>query len=395
MNEQSPTRSPSLQTLCISGGHRPSPENTAVSGSIVQSSTFLVGDDVYEKVAAGRDDEVLIYTRYGNPTLSAVQKRLASLEGAEECLVFSSGMAAMNAALLANLERGAHILAARQLYGGNWDLICDGLAQMGFEVTLFDVEDLDACAAALRPETSVVLVESLSNPLMTVADLPRIAEIARNGDARLVVDATFVSPVVQRPLELGAHLVMHSASKFLGGHSDLIGGVVCGSREEMLRVRPWLKRAGGCMDPHAAYMLDRGLKTLYLRVRTQCATATRLAAFLNEHERVERVLHPSLATHSSHAIAERLLEQPGAMLSLVLKDGDDAALEVVHALNLALEAPSLGGVETLVGLPRYMSHAHLSPAERQACGILPGTVRVSVGIEDPLDLIADFRQALG
>lgn len=394
MNPSQSSSDLSPSTLCIHAGHRPSKARPEVVAPIVQSTTFLSDDDVYAMIAEERGDEALIYTRYGNPTLENVQTRLARLEGAEASLVFSSGMAAMHAALMACLQPGDHVLAAEQLYGGNWELLTHALPKMGFAVTLCDVEDLDAFAAAARPETRLVICESISNPTMAVADLPRIADIAHAVGAKLLVDATFATPILQRPLELAADLVLHSASKYLSGHSDIVSGVVSGSSEDMKRLRSWLRRAGGCMDPHAAFLLERGLKTLALRVRAHCEGAARLASFLSEHERVERVLYPGLATHPTHELGQRLMRGFGGMMSFVLRGDDAAATRVAHRLEIALEAPSLGGVETLVSLPCYMSHSGLTPEERGAAGIPPGMMRLSVGIEDPDDLIADFAQAL-
>jgi cystathionine beta-lyase/cystathionine gamma-synthase len=227
-----------------------------------------------------------------------------------------------------------------------------------------------------------------------VSDVARIADVAHESGARVVVDATFATPILQKPLALGADLVVHSATKYLGGHSDLIGGAVCGSRELMKPVYRWLQLAGGCMDPHAAFLLDRGIKTLSLRMRAHAAGAQRVAEKLARHPRVRRVLYPGLASHPSHALAKKSLALPGGMLSFVVEGGDEAALRVVRALELALEASSLGGVESLVSLPFNTSHVKLSAAERAAVGIPPGLVRVSIGIEDPDDLIADFERAL-
>jgi cystathionine beta-lyase/cystathionine gamma-synthase len=230
---------------------------------------------------------------------------------------------------------------------------------------------------------------------MGVADVPAIARAAHAAGAKLVVDATFATPILQRPLALGADVVVHSATKYLGGHSDLIGGAACGSAELLRGAFRWLQLGGGCMDPHAAFLLDRGIKTLPLRMRAHVDNAQRLAAWLAAHPRVRTVLYPGLAGHASHARAKALLAAPGGMLSFVVEGGDAAALRFVRRLELALEASSLGGVETLVSLPFNTSHVRMSAAERESFGIPPGLVRVSVGIEDVADLIADFGRALG
>jgi cystathionine beta-lyase/cystathionine gamma-synthase len=389
-------RSPrlSLASLCIHAGRRATPGDAAVVAPIVQSTTFLLDDRSYAEMLAGRVDQALIYTRLGNPTLDAVEQKIAALEGAEEAYVFASGMAAIHAAVISLVQSGARIVAHRELYGSTWDLFHNFLSRFGVATTFVDLSDERALVAAMREEPAVVYCESISNPTLNVSDIPRIAEVAHAAGARVVVDATFATPMLQRPLALGADLVVHSATKYLGGHSDLIGGAVCGSKELMRPVYRWLQLAGGCMDPHAAFLLDRGIKTLPLRMRAHSSGAQIVAERLSKNPRVERVLYPGLASHPSHALAKKVLEQPGGMLSFIVRGGDEAALRVVRHLKVALEASSLGGVESLVSLPFNTSHVRLSAAERLAAGIPPGFVRVSVGIEDPEDLIADFEQAL-
>jgi cystathionine beta-lyase/cystathionine gamma-synthase len=383
-----------LATRCIHAGYRASPAQRAVVAPIVHSTTFLLDDASYAHMLAGRVDEALIYTRLGNPTLDVVQARLAALEETEHALVFSSGMAAIHAALLACLRSGDRVVAHRELYGSTWDLLVNFLAPLGIQGEFVDLDDEAELARALRRGARVVYCESISNPTLHVADLPGLARAAHAAGARLLVDATFASPALQRPATLGADLVLHSATKYLGGHSDLTAGVVCGSRADLRAVYRWLQLGGGCLDPRVASELDRGLKTLPLRVRAHCANARALAGWLREQPAVLRVLHPSLPDHPCHARARELLDDCGGMLSFVLRGGDEAALRFVRALELALEASSLGGVETLVSLPFNTSHARLDRAQREGAGIPPGMVRVSVGIEDPADLVADFAQAL-
>jgi cystathionine beta-lyase/cystathionine gamma-synthase len=381
-------------TLCVHAGHRAHPGNAAVVAPIVQSTTFLLDDRSYANMLAGRVDEALIYTRLGNPTLDAVERKIAALEGAEEAYVLASGMAAIHAAVMSLVQSGSRILAHRELYGSTWDLFRNFLPRLGITTSFVDLGDERALAAALREKPAVVYCESISNPTMNVSDIPKIARAAHAAGARVVVDATFATPILQRPLALGADLVAHSATKYLGGHSDLIGGAVCGSKELMRPVFRWLQLAGGCMDPHAAYLLDRGIKTLPLRMRAHAAVAQRVAERLEQHPRVKRVLYPGLASHPSHELARSLLALPGGMMGLVIDGGDEAALRSVRKLKVAIEASSLGGVETLVSLPFNTSHVKLSAGEREAAGIAPGFVRVSIGIEDADDLIADFEQSL-
>jgi cystathionine beta-lyase/cystathionine gamma-synthase len=381
-------------TLCVHAGHRASPGTKEVVAPIAQTSTFLLDDAAYARMLGGKVDEAWIYTRIRNPTLDVVQRRIAALEGAEACLVFASGMAAIHASILSIVKSGSRIVAHRELYGSTWDLFVNYLAPLGIETALADLNDEADRARALSKGADVVYCESISNPTMCVADVPGIARDAHRAGARLVVDATFATPILQRPLELGADLVVHSATKYLSGHSDLIGGAACGGTEAMRGVFRWLQLGGGCMDPHAAFLLDRGLKTLPLRMRAHVDNATRLAERLARHPRVATVLYPGLAEHPSHALAREVLSAPGGMLSFAVAGGDAAALRFVRGLKLALEASSLGGVETLVSLPFNTSHVKLSAEERTAAGIVPGLARVSVGIEDAEDLIADFEAAL-
>ncbi len=393
MSQHTPDPKWSVATLCVHGGHRPTPEAPDVVAPTSRSSTFLQDETTYAKIAAGRTAEALVYTRYGNPTLDSVERSLAVLEGAERALVFASGMAALHAAVLGTARTGSTIVASKQLYGGTRDLLLGGFSELGFVIREFDVADPESLARAMSADVSLVLCESVSNPTLVVADLPRIVALAHAGGAKVLVDATFVTPILERPIEHGVDLVMHSATKYLGGHSDLIAGVICGGRTELDTVWTWRKRAGGCLDPEAAFLLARGLKTLAIRMRAHCEGAAHLAGVLAGHPRVVRVLHPALPSHPSHSVAARLLELPGGMVSFEVASGE-AALTIARSLTLALDAPSLGGVETLVSLPAFMSHVHLTEEERLAVGIRAGLVRVSVGIEDPRDLERDFVQAL-
>jgi cystathionine beta-lyase/cystathionine gamma-synthase len=383
-------------TVCIHGGHRASAATPAVVHPVVHSTTFRLDDDAYSCMVSGRTHEALIYTRIRNPSLDVVQQRIARLEGAERAIVFASGMAAIHAAVMGCMEKGGRLIAHKEIYGSAWDLFANLLAPLGIEAHFVDLADPAERAreiAAAKP--AVVYCESITNPTMSVLDLPAIAKAARAHGAALIVDATFATPLLQRPLALGADLVVHSATKYMGGHSDLIGGCLAGSSARTAAAYRWMQLAGGCMDPHAGFLLDRGLKTLPLRMKAHVENATLLARWLELHPRVTAVLYPGLKSHPSYPIAQRVLSAPGGMLSFVLEGGDAAALRFVRALGLALEASSLGGVETLLSLPFNTSHARMSEAQRLEGGIPPGLVRVSVGIEDPQDLIDDFEQALG
>lgn len=384
----------SLATLCVHGGRRASPEDPPLALPVVRSSTFLQTAESRAAIEDGRWNDALVYARYGNPTCAAVERTLARLEGAEASLLFASGMAAMHAALVSCTRPGSTVLVARQLYGGTLDLLDNGLSRFDVRCALFDAEDPASIEAVEAEDLALVVCESVSNPILIVADVPHVARLAHARGAKVLVDATFATPLLQRPLELGADIVMHSATKYLSGHADVTAGVLAGTLAELRPIRDWRKRAGGVLDPESAFLLERGIKTLALRMRAHAEGAEVLARALSEHPRVARVHYPGLESHPSFELGRRLLGAPGGMLSFEVVGGDPAARELARRLRLAFDAPSLGGVETLVSLPASMSHAHLSRAERESAGIRPGLVRVSVGIEDPRDLVRDFRDAL-
>ena len=383
-----------LATVCVHGGRRASSEDPALALPVVRSSTFLQTAESRAAIDDGRWNDALVYTRYGNPTCAAVEATLARLEGAQSSLLFASGMAALHAAMVSCTRPGSTVLVAEQLYGGTLDLLDNGLSQFDVRREFFDVADPASIDAVRADDINLVVCESVSNPILLVADIPHIARRAHARGAKLLVDATFATPIAQRPLELGADIVMHSATKYLSGHSDVTAGVLAGDASELRPIRDWRKRAGGVLDPESAFLLERGIKTLALRMRAHAEGARTLARALAEHPRVARVHYPGLETHPSFELAGRLLRSAGGMLSFEVVGGDPAARACSDRLRLAFDAPSLGGVETLVSLPASMSHAHLSPAERESAGIRPGLVRVSVGIEDPADLVQDFRDAL-
>ncbi|MFT7671349.1 MAG: cystathionine beta-lyase/cystathionine gamma-synthase [Planctomycetota bacterium] len=381
-------------TLCVHAGRRPQAGDSAVVTPIYQTSTFLPSEADYELVKEGRGFESRVYSRYGNPSVVVPELRIAALEGAEEARLFSSGNAAMHAVVMSTALPAGHVLAASKLYGGTRAQLDSCLQAAGGSVTYVDFDDRDLLRDAFQSNTRLLICESLANPTLEVADIPFLGELAHANNALLAVDATFATPIHQRPLELGADLVIHSASKYIGGHSDLIAGAVAGPGKLMSRVTSWRTNAGGCLDPHAAFLIDRGLKTLALRMAAHCSGASALAEFLESHEAVECVRHPSLESFPQKARAAELLSGMGGMLFFTLKGSDEDAAHLLSNLRLAVPAASLGGVETLVNQPALTSHAGMSESERTFAGIPPGSVRVSVGIEGPEDLIADFDQAL-
>ncbi|GAB3208113.1 O-succinylhomoserine sulfhydrylase [Marinactinospora endophytica] len=352
--------------------------------------------DVLNGTAAGYS-----YARIDNPTTDAFAHAVAAMEGAGldhevRGQAFASGMAAISTALLALTAAGSHVVAARSIYGNTYSLL-DGLfRRFGVETDFVDITDLDAVRAALRPETRVVFAETLSNPTMTVSDIPQLARIAHEVGALLVVDSTFASPAVCRPLEHGADLVVHSATKYIGGHSDATGGVVVGRPELMAEVRSARVDLGPCLAADEAFLLLRGLETLPLRVARQCATAAEFAAAVAEHPAVERVDHPSLPAHPGHALAGKLFDQGryGAVVTITPRGGREAGMAFADRLRVATIAASLGGTHTIVGHVGSTTHRQMSDEAIRAAGIGPAAVRFSIGLEDPQDLIADVLAAL-
>ena len=361
---------------------------------IHQTSTFVLEsagdvDDVYEGRRAAD-----VYTRYSNPSLRSVESRLAALERTESALVLGSGMAAITTALLAHVRAGGRIVATEDLYGGTLNVFRQLQERFGVRIDYVATTDPEALRAALRAPADVVYLETPTNPTLRLVDLEASAEIARAAGVVSMVDSTFATPVNTRPHELGVDLVLHSATKYLGGHSDLSAGAVCGAKEAIARVVPMHRLVGAVLDPHAAFLLERGLRTLPLRVHAANANAQKVAEHLATHPAVARVHYPGLASHPQHALAKRQMPAGcGGLLSFDLPTFEDAK-RFMDGLQVIRNAASLGGVESLVSLPVQQSHRK-QPAEVLArSGITPGTVRMAMGIEDPADLIADVERAL-
>jgi cystathionine beta-lyase/cystathionine gamma-synthase len=371
-------------TRAVHAGSGPREPDSPIVNPIVSSATFYTAPEPVGEVR---------YTRYGtNPGHQALAERLAALEGSEAALVLASGNAACALSLLSCVGAGDHIVAARALYGGSLRILTREFPRLGIDTTF--VDPAGDWAAALRPETRVLFVEIPVNPTLRIADPRPLARLARERGLTLIVDATFATPINFRPLEHGADLVMHSATKYLGGHSDVTAGVVAGRADLVAAVRDRLISFGPVLDPHAVWLLERGIKTLDVRVTRQNQSALAVARWLAGHPAVSRVHYPGLEDHPDHALAATLFEGSGGMLSFEVRGGDEAALRVFSRLRLVCVAPSLGSVESLVSMPRYTSHVALTREERLALGVGDGFIRVSVGIEDVRDLIADFDTAL-
>lgn len=376
-----------FRTRAIHVGNPPDPQTGAVVRPIHLAATYV-------QPGAGEWGE-FDYSRSGNPTRKAFETTLASLESGTAALAFSSGMAATHCVAML-LESGDHILAGADMYGGTYRLLHKILSRSGVEVSLVDTRDLAALEAAFTPRTKLLWLESPGNPLLSIVDLKACAEIAHRRGALVGVDNTFATPVLTRPLELGADIAMHSATKYLGGHSDVLGGALVVKDQELYDRLYFVQNAtGAVMGPLESFLCTRGVKTLELRVREQCRTALRLAEFLNAHARVKRVLYPGLPGHPGHDIAKRQMDGGfGAMLTFEAAGDFAATKRVVESTRLFQLAVSLGAVESLIEQPAAMSHASYDPADRAAHGIGDGLIRLSVGLEAFEDLRDDLDQAL-
>lgn len=381
-----PERKEALATTTIHGGREPGRAGEPVVTPLVQSANYLqeVG------VADG-----LVYPRYGNaPNAEVVQQRLAALEGAEAGLLLSSGMGAVACALLALLRPGDHLLASRWMYGGARRLLSEEFPNLGIDVTFVDPMETRGWRKRLRKETRAIFLESPANPTCRVLDLRPISFLTKEVGLALVVDSTFASPINFRPLEHGADVVIHSATKYLNGHNDILGGALLGTAPYVEEARQKMILWGQSPDPFACWLLDRGLKTLDVRVHRQNANALRLAEWLAARPDVAAVHYPGLPAHVDHEVARVMLDGFGGMLAFELRGGGAPADRTLRRLKLITHASSLGGIETLVCEPRYTSHAHLTSEERAEIGIPDGFIRMSVGLESPDDLIADLDQAM-
>jgi len=380
-------------TLAIHAGEEKFRKGAPVGTAISRTANFTFESTEEMKRWAEGKSSAYIYTRYGNPTLATAEAKIAALEGAEAAVVTASGTAAISATLLSQLRAGDELIAARQLYGGSYRLLRDVFPRYGIGVRHVE-SDLAGIEKLVNPRTKALYIETPTNPTLRLVDLAKAAAFAKEWGLVAILDNTFASPVLQKPLQMGFHLALHSASKYLSGHSDVIAGAAAGSALLIRKVRDNVIQIGGSMDPEAAFLLIRGMKTLEVRVERQCRNAMAVAKFLAKHPKVARVHYPGLPSHPDHALAKRQMRGFGAMMAFDLKGGLAAARRFCDRVQVFLLAASLGGVESLVILPIYTSHYKMSAPELRAAGVEPGTVRVSVGLEDPGDLIEDLRQAL-
>ena len=382
------SRKPGLQTRAIHGRQQPDPLTGAVNPPIYASSTFVQSSP---GVNTGWE-----YARSGNPTRAAFEAALAELEGGAAGFAFASGLAAQ-AAVLELLDQGAHVIASNDLYGGAWRLFHRVRERTaGLKITHVDASDAAAVEAAITPETRLIWIETPGNPLLSIADLSGVAEIGKRRGLITVADNTFASPVVQRPLEHGFDIVVHSVTKYVSGHSDIVGGAaIVRDAPDLIDQLKFLQNAtGGVLDPFSSFLALRGLKTLPLRMARHAANALAVAEFLESHDKVARVVYPGLRSHPQHNLAAKQMSSGGGMVSFFVKGSHEETIRVLEGFRYFALAESLGGVESLVGHPWTMSHGSIPEPLRRAAGITPQLVRLSVGIEDVEDLIGDLEQAL-
>jgi cystathionine gamma-synthase len=389
----------SFSTRAVHAGEGRNKPYHALTTPIVQTSTFTFADtadlvDFMEARMWGDETQRTEYGRYGNPTVAAAEAKLAALDSGEAALLFSSGMAAVTVALLTLLSAGSHVVMTDDCYRRTRQFVLKFLGRYGVEATQVPVGDYEALEAAIRPNTRVILSESPTNPYLRVVDLPRLVEIARRHGLKTIVDSTFATPINQRPLEFGVDFVVHSATKYLGGHNDLLAGVVVGSEYMVAGLRETQAMIGAVCDPNTAYLLLRGLKTLELRVSRQNETGLKVAQFLERHPAVRQVYYPGLPGHLDYSVARQQMAGFGGVVSFELEADAEKTSQFVDALEIPYIGPSLGGVESLVGQVALISYYELSSEERAEMGISDTLVRLAAGIENADDVIADLAQAL-
>jgi len=382
-------RSP--ETAAVRGASHLEKKNGPVAPLIYQTSTFEVTDNDEQQRVTATDR---YYTRWGNPTITAAEETIATIEGVEAARVFASGMGAITTTIMALLKTGDHIVAQRDIYGGVMKFLSEWLPKMGIETTFVDTTDYTQHARAIRPNTKLLYVESPTNPVLRVIDMRKVAALAKQHGLISMADSTFGTPINQRPVEYGIDLVMHSGTKYLSGHADLTCGVVAGRLDLIQQIHDTRTTLGNCMDPHAAWLLIRGLKTLAVRVARQNENALRVAEFLEQHAKVRRVHYPFLKNHPQVAIAREQMSGGGGMVTFEVEGTGEDACRVSEAMSLFTLATSLGGVESLVSIPVLTSHAMISAEQREKMGVTEQMVRLSVGIENADDLIADLEHAL-
>jgi methionine-gamma-lyase len=382
-----------FSTLAIHAGEDEDSPRGAVTTPIFQTSTFAFKNSEEVKQFQKGDASKYLYTRYGNPSLKVVEEKVAALEGGEAALVVSSGMAAVSTIALTLVSSGEEIISTEPVYGGTFHLFKDAFPRLGIKVHFVRAENAVDASNLINPKTRLIFCETPTNPNLKIADIKKLVEMAK-GKIPVVVDNTFATPYNQNPLSLGADLVIHSATKFLGGHSDLVAGVIIGPKKVIDKARETMKLFGGCIDPFGAFLLQRGLKTLAVRVERHNQNGHKLAEFLSSHNKVNRVFYPGLSSHPQHTLAKSQMRGFGGMVCFEVKGGLEAAIRVIDSFKIFINATSLGGVESLASLPVLTSHYGFEEEELKRADVTPGMVRLSCGIEDGDDLVEDLKQGL-
>ncbi|HPG25103.1 MAG TPA: aminotransferase class I/II-fold pyridoxal phosphate-dependent enzyme [Myxococcota bacterium] len=381
-------------TSSVHAGELRQQEANAITTPIYQTSTFWFRNSKevtdYQEGKSNREE----YGRYGNPTWRAVERKISALEGGEETVLFASGMCAATTTFMALLPEGSHLIVTSDCYRRTRQFIEQYLSRMGVETTVIEPSNLEAFREAIRPNTKLFFTESPTNPYLRVIDVPAFAKIAHERGVQIIIDSTFATPVNHRALEDGADLVLHSATKYLGGHNDLLAGTLTGPRAMVEPVRKALGVLGGIIDSHAAWLLLRGIKTLDIRMERHNANGLALATYLEAHPKVRRVWYPGLASHPDHAVAKRMMKGCGGVVTFEIETDLEGAMRFIDATRIPYQAPSLGGVESLIELPVTMSFWDKPKEERLRLGITDSLVRYACGIENAADIIADIEQAL-
>ncbi len=385
-----------LPTRVIHEGQHPCPMTGAVAPPIFQTSTFAFESAAQGAARFAGKEDGYIYTRMGNPTTTMLEQNIAALEGGFGGMGTASGMAAVCTNIFTFLSAGDHMIATESLYGPSRVVVEKEFSRFGVEYDFVDTSNPENVEAVVKPNTKLLFIETPANPTINITDIKACSDIARNNNAVTVVDNTFCSPILQRPFELGADVVLHSMTKFINGHTDVVAGMIIAKTEEHFKkLRSTLNFLGGTMDPHQAWLVLRGIKTLHLRITRCQENASRIAAFLDEHPAVDWVRYPGLQSHPQYELAKKQMDGPGALISFSLKGGIEAGRNLMESMKVAILAVSLGGIETLIQHPASMTHASMTKEAREKAGITDGLVRVSIGCEDGDDLLEDFRQGLG
>lgn len=383
-----------INSILVHGGEIDDEMGSVVT-PIYQTSTFKFKDAQQGANRFAGKEEGYIYTRLGNPTIKALEKKLALLEHGYDALACASGMAAVNTALLSLLQAGDHMISTDAIYGCTFDVFTESYLKFGIDISFVDTSNLDLIEKNIKPNTKVIYLETPANPTLKIADIEAICKIAKQHNIYVVVDNTFASPILQNPIDFGADLVVHSLTKFINGHADIVGGAVIAKTKDLYNIiYPTFKNMGFNMDPHQAFLVDRGSKTLNLRVMKCQENAQKVAEFLEKHNKVASVVYPGLKSHPQYDLAKKQMRGAGSMISFELKGGYAAGQKLMNSVKLIALAVSLGGIESLIQHPASMTHAHVSEEAKKAAFITEGLVRLSVGIEDIEDLLEDLEQAL-